>query len=104
GLLPSDPGPAPSGIAPAAVGKLAVEAGEQPCIAADGELGAGVDARGIARGARTGDAARCCAPLTPSLDACDPPTTYRKTSGIMSQGRRPRGPALAAAGWTRMSL
>src|SRR5262249_45664075 len=52
-LLPSDPGPALSGIALAAVGKLAVEAGEQPAIAADGELGAGVDARGIARGARS---------------------------------------------------
>src|SRR6516164_1668714 len=46
--LPSDPDPAFAGIALAAIGKLAIEAGEQPGIPADGELGARVDACGVA--------------------------------------------------------
>jgi hypothetical protein len=51
--LPSEPDPALAGIALAAVGKLAVEARIELGVRRDGELGAGVDARGIARRART---------------------------------------------------
>jgi hypothetical protein len=51
--LPSEPDPALAGIALAAVGKLAVEARIELGVRGDGELGAGVDARGIARRART---------------------------------------------------
>src|SRR5262249_325422 len=47
--LPSDPGPALSGIALAAVGKLAVEAGEQPGIAADGGSTISLVARSVQR-------------------------------------------------------
>src|SRR4030081_3551188 len=56
--LPSDHDSALAGIALATIGKVAVEAGEQPGVRPDGELGAGVDAYGVARRARTIDRER----------------------------------------------
>src|SRR5262245_30381164 len=53
--LPGEPDPALAGIALAPAGELAVEAGEQPGVRPDGELGAGVDAHRVARCARTID-------------------------------------------------
>src|SRR5262249_10728489 len=53
--LPHYSDPAFPCIALTAVGELAVEARIQPGGRPDGELGAGVDARGVARGARTID-------------------------------------------------
>src|SRR5215472_14173183 len=55
--LPRYSDPAFRGVALTAAGELAVEARIQPGVRPDGELGAGVDARGVARGARTIDRA-----------------------------------------------
>src|SRR5262245_44878097 len=56
--LPRYSDPAFAGITLTAVGELAIEARIQPGVWSDGELGAGVDARGVARGARTIDRER----------------------------------------------
>src|SRR5215831_1922444 len=56
--LPRYSDPAFPGIALTAVGELAIKARIQPGVRPDGELGAGVDARGVARGARTIDRER----------------------------------------------
>ena len=56
--LPSDPEAALAGIALASIGKFAVEAREHPSVRPDGELGAGVDAYGVSRRARTIDRER----------------------------------------------
>src|SRR5258708_2405889 len=56
--LPSDSDATLAGRALAAIGELAVEAGEQPRVLAGGELGAGGDPRGIARRTRTVDRER----------------------------------------------
>src|SRR5215831_9179905 len=56
--LPRYSDPAFRGVALTAAGELAVEARIQPGVRPDGELGAGVDARGVARGARTIDRER----------------------------------------------
>src|SRR5262249_59424821 len=56
--LPRYSDPAFPGIALTAVGELAIKARIQPGVRPDGELGAGVDARGVARGAPTIDPER----------------------------------------------
>src|SRR5262245_58284164 len=56
--LPSDLGAAFAGVSLAAGGELAVEAREQPSVRRKRELGASIDARGIARRARAVDRER----------------------------------------------
>src|SRR5262249_57043149 len=56
--LPAEAGAGLAGIALAALGELAVEAGEQPGIGLDRELGSVVDAGGVARRARAVDGER----------------------------------------------